>query len=87
MQQLNYIRAKTIEEVKRYVQTLCERKEPITVVTKKTRTKGIEHTAVIEGVYAKFCTVRDDKLKVAYTIQYIDILTGDIRIETPTTTA
>lgn len=87
MQQLNYIRAKTIEEVKCSMQTLCDKKENVTVVTRKTRTKVSEHTAVIEGVYAKFCTVRDDKLKVAYTIQYIDILTGDIRIEPSTTTA
>ncbi len=80
MQQLRYIRLTTVEELKKYVQTLYERQKTISVTTQKTRAKSLTHSAKIEGVYAKFFTVKDCKLGLTHTIQYIDILTGSIEI-------
>lgn len=80
MQQSRYIRSATIAEVKKYIERLYAQEKRIVVTLPKTRSKSAEYTASIEGVYAKFFTVKDDKLGVAYTIQYIDLLTGTLSV-------
>lgn len=81
MKQLNFIKTKTMEEVRKQVTALYEKEEEIVVTVKKTRTKGAQYTVKIEGVYSKFFTVMDEKLGVAFTIQYVDVLTGNVKVE------
>lgn len=80
MQQTNYIRMKTIDELKKYVETLYASKKEITVYVKKTRSKGESHTVIIEGIYAKFFTVRNVQMRLSFTIQYVDVITGNVTI-------
>lgn len=80
MQQTNFIRITKIEELKKYIKALYEQGKSINVNVKKTRTKGENHDVVIEGIYPKFFTVKNTKMNLAFTIQYIDIITGNIAI-------
>ena len=80
MQQTNYIKHSTIDQLKDYIKRLYDNQIAINVVMKKTRTKGENHNATIKGVYPKFFTVRNSKLNVNFTIQYIDIITGVVTI-------
>ncbi|MBQ8428484.1 MAG: hypothetical protein IJX30_00075 [Clostridia bacterium] len=76
----NFIRITKIEELKKYIKALYEQGKSINVNVKKTRTKGENHDVVIEGIYPKFFTVKNTKMNLAFTIQYIDIITGNIAI-------
>lgn len=80
MQQTNFIQTTKIEELKKYIKTLYEQGKSINVTVKKTRTKGENHDVIIEGIYAKFFTVKNTKMNLAFTIQYIDVITGNITI-------
>ncbi len=80
MQQTNFIRITKIEELKKYIKALYEQGKSINVNVKKTRTKGENHDVIIEGIYPKFFTVKNTKMNLAFTIQYIDIITGNIAI-------
>lgn len=82
MQQTNFIKMSKIEEVKRYMQSFCESKRTVWVEIRKTRTKGELYEVIVEGVYHKFCTVKDEKMKLSFTIQYVDIITGGVIIHT-----
>ena len=80
MQQTNFIRITKIEELKKYINTLYAQGKAINVNVKKTRTKGENHDVILEGIYPKFFTVKNEKMKLSFTIQYIDIITGNITI-------
>lgn len=80
MQQTNYIKHSTIDQLKDYIKRLYDNQIAINVVVKKTRTKGENHNVTIKGVYPRFFTVRNSKLNVNFTIQYIDIITGVVTI-------
>ena len=80
MQQTNYIKHSTIDQLKDYIKRLYDNQIAINVVVKKIRTKGENHNVTIKGVYSKFFTVHNSKLNVNFTIQYIDIITGVITI-------
>ena len=79
MQQTNFIRITKIEELKKYIKALYEQGKSINVDVKKTRKKGENHDVIIEGIYPKFFTVKNTKMNLAFTIQYIDIITGNAR--------
>lgn len=74
------INAKTIEGVKHEISTLFQEKTNIKILVKKSKARQEEYTAKIVGVYPSFFTVEDDKLNLAFSIQYIDLLTGTIKI-------
>lgn len=80
MQQNDFIKRSTLEEVKNHVQKLYETKREITVNVKKTRSKTETYHVSIEGVYQTFFTVKNDALNANFTIQYIDILTGSVTV-------
>lgn len=80
MQQTNYIKTSTIADLKKKIAAMYERKQPITVYVKKTRSKGEEHDVTIEGIYAKFFTVKNEEMRLSFTIQYVDVITGDVTI-------
>ena len=67
-------------EIKKQVETLYSLKKPVKVVIKRTRTKLEEYFVSIAGVYAKFFTVKDDKLNLSFTVQYVDVAMGNICI-------
>ena len=81
MQQKNFIRITKIEELKKYIKTLYEKGKAINVSVKKTRTKAETHEVVIDGVYPKFFTVKNTKMNLVFSIQYIDIITQNTLIE------
>ena len=80
MQRTNFIKMTKVNEVKAYAEKLQERQTPILVTVRKTRTKGETHEVTIEGAYGKFCTVKNQKTGLSFTIQYIDVLTGGVEI-------
>lgn len=81
MQKTNFIKITKIEELKKYVTTLCERQTPVRVTVKKTRSKIETHEVVVEGVYPKFFTVKNTKMRLSFTVQYVDVITGNVSIE------
>lgn len=74
------INAKTIEGVKQEITTLFNDKKDVKILVKKSKVKQEEYSAKIIGIYPSFFTVEDDKLNIAFSIQYIDLLTGSIKI-------
>lgn len=74
------INAKTIEGVKQEITTLFNDKKDVKILVKKSKVKQEEYSAKIIGIYPSFFTVEDDKLSIAFSIQYIDLLTGAIKI-------
>lgn len=80
MQQTNFIRITKIEELKKYIKTLYAQGKSININIKKTRTKNENHEVIIEGIYPKFFTVKNSKMNLAFTIQYVDVITGNITI-------
>ena len=78
MKQFNFIKTAEIGEIKKQVETLYSLQKPIEIVIKKTRTKMEEHLVSIAGVYAKFFTVKDDKLNLSFTVQYVDVAMGNV---------
>ncbi|MBQ7912220.1 MAG: hypothetical protein IJ308_00535 [Clostridia bacterium] len=81
MQQTNYIKYANIEELKKQVKTFYEKGKNLIVHTRKTRKTDVEYSVSIEGIYPKFFTVKSHSLNVMFTIQYVDVLTGNISIE------
>lgn len=80
MQQTNYIKHSTIDQLKDYIKKLYDNQVAINIVLKKTRTKVENHNVTIKGVYSNFFTVHNSKLNLNFTIRYIDIITGVITI-------
>lgn len=80
MQRTNFIKMTKINEVKTYAEKLHEKQAAVSITVRKTRTKGETYEVTIEGVYGKFCTVKDNKTGLSFTVQYIDVLTGMIEI-------
>lgn len=80
MQQTNYIKSSSIEELKKQVQELYDSQETVNVLLKKSRNKGENHDVVIDGVYKNFFTVKSNALHINFTIQYVDVIMGNIVI-------
>lgn len=76
MQQKNYIKTSTLDEVKKQIEKLKEKGEPIVVCVKKTRSKIENYSVTVEATYAKIFTVRNTNNRLYFTVQYIDIVTG-----------
>lgn len=74
------INARTIEGVKKEITALFDKQADIKILVKKSKVRQEEYAAKIIGVYPSFFTVEDEKLNIAFSIQYIDILTGAIKI-------
>lgn len=74
------ISAKTIEGVKKEITALFDKQANIKILVKKSKVRQEEYTSKIVGVYPSFFTVEDAKLNIAFSIQYIDLLTGAIKI-------
>ena len=81
MQQINCIKSATLSSVKAQVTSFYEAGKEISVTVKKTRTKGEKYNVTITGVYAKFFTVEDPKFYIKFTVQYVDVIRGNISIE------
>lgn len=75
-----YIYAKTLDEVKKQIAHLHESKHQVQITVHKSKMKVQQYTTYITGVYPSFFTVEDERLKITFSIQYIDILTGVIKI-------
>ena len=80
MHQINYIKHSNIDQIKEYIKRLFDNQIAINVVVKKTRTKSENYNVTIKGVYPKFFTVYNSKLNINFTIEYIDLITGNISI-------
>lgn len=76
----NLISSKTIDGVRNAITTLFNEKREIRITVKKSKVKREEYTARIVGVYQSFFTVEDARLKIAFSLQYIDLITGSIAI-------
>lgn len=75
-----FIYAKTLDEVKKQIAHLHESKHQVQITVHKSKMKVQQYTTYITGVYPSFFTVEDERLKITFSIQYIDILTGVIKI-------
>ena len=76
-----FIHTSTIEEMKSSVKALYEQGKTVTVGIKKTRAKGENYDVLIEGVYSKFFTVREKKKNLRFTVQYVDVVTGEVTVK------
>lgn len=75
-----FIYAKTVDNVKKQIESLFEQKRQVQITVHKSKMKTQQYTSYIKGVYPSFFTVEDEKLKITFSIQYIDILTGTIKV-------
>lgn len=82
MQQLRFITNSEYDKIRQFVEQLFNRKKPIIISIKKSRMTSQSHIVKIQGVYKSFFTVRDESLKANFTIQFFDIITGDVSIST-----
>ena len=80
MQHKNFIRTSTIEDVKKQIEKLCEQNVSIVVNIKKSRSKAESHSVQIAGTYAKFFTVRNNENRLYFTVQYVDIVMGNVSV-------
>lgn len=74
------INSKTIDGVRVAIENLHTQNCEVKILVKKSKARQEEYLAKIVGVYPSFFTVEDSKLNIAFSLQYIDILTGSIKI-------
>lgn len=75
-----HIYTKTVDDVKKQIAHLYESKQQVQITVHKSKMKVQQYATYITGVYPSFFTVEDERLKITFSIQYIDILTGTIKI-------
>lgn len=75
-----HIYTKTVDDVKKQIALLYDTKHQVQITVHKSKMKVQQYTTYITGVYPSFFTVEDERLKITFSIQYIDILTGTIKI-------
>jgi len=80
MKYLSCITNSELDIIKQKIENLYNKKQPIVVTFKKSKTNIHSYRVTIEGVFQKFFTVKDDKLKANFTIQFFDIIAGTVTI-------
>lgn len=80
MKQNGFIEPKKAEEAKKRIEEIKSRGEAVTVTVRKSRTKSEKHEVIIDGIYQKFFTVKNTETGLAFTVQFVDMLTGNITI-------
>lgn len=76
-----FINMQTIQEAKKEVKSLFEKGQPVTVVLKKSKARTQEYEVNIVGTYQNLFTVENTALKLSFGIQYVDLVTGAIKIK------
>lgn len=76
----NYVKPETVDKVRKTFEDLLKEQKNIEISVKKSKTKKEKYTVKIEGVYPSFCTVKNLKLNVAFTIRYVDVIKNDVEI-------
>ncbi len=80
MKQNGFIEPKKAEETKKRIEEIKARGEAVTVTVRKSRTKSEKHDVVIDGIYQKFFTVKNVETGLAFTVQFVDMLTGNVTV-------
>ncbi len=76
----NFVKPESVDEVRNRVEKMYKSGNLVTVTLKKSKTKTETHVVKIEGVYKTFCTVKNTRLNVAFTIQYVDVITKVVEL-------